>query len=107
RSPGEVDRRRAPVVARARAAGEVVPVLRMAFGTRLRVGAGTDGERVEVELRGHSVESLAGQVAGFGAAVEVVEPEEVRARLALVARELAALYAVSPPDEAGRPRRRA
>jgi predicted DNA-binding transcriptional regulator YafY len=88
----EVDQRRAPVVARGTAATARVGVLRMTFGTRLRIGPPATGNRVEVELRGHNVESLAGEIAGFGAAVEVLDPPVLRDRLAQLATELAALY---------------
>jgi len=88
----EVDQRRAPVLARATASSGIVGILRMSFGNRVRIGPpGPDG-RVEVELRGHHVESLAGEIAGFGAAVEVLEPPEVRDRLARLADELTTLY---------------
>jgi len=88
----EVDQRRAPVRARATADMAWVAVLRLTFGTRLRIGPPVGDDRVEVELRGHNVHSLAGEIAGFGAAVEVLDPPEVRQRLALLAAELGALY---------------
>jgi len=88
----EVDQRRTPVVARGTAAAGRVPILRLAFGSRLRIGPPAGPERVEVELRGHSVESLAGEIAGFGGAVEIAEPAAVRHRLALLGAELASLY---------------
>jgi len=53
--------------------------------------AGPDG-RVEVDVRGHSVRSLAGELGGFGSMLEVVEPEGLREALAEVGRELVALY---------------
>ena len=94
----EVDQRRAPVLARALASSGVVGILRMAFGTRVRIGPPGDGGRIEVELRGHNVEALAGEIAGFGGAVEVLEPPEVRRRLAHIGHELGSLYApASPP----------
>ena len=62
----------------------------------MRIGpAGTDG-RVEVELRGYHTDAIAGEIAGFGADVEVIEPKEVRDRLAKIARELTAYYEPSP-----------
>jgi predicted DNA-binding transcriptional regulator YafY len=88
----EVDQRRAPIRARATAAMTSVAVLRLTFGTRLRIGPPVGADRVEVELRGHHVHSLAGEIAGFGAAVEVLDPPEVRQRLALLAAELGSLY---------------
>jgi predicted DNA-binding transcriptional regulator YafY len=93
----EVDQRRTPVVARGTATTEVIPVLRLAFGTRLRIGPPAGDDRVTVEFRGHTIESLAGEIAGFGGEVEVQEPAAVRRRLARLAVELHALYAVAVP----------
>jgi predicted DNA-binding transcriptional regulator YafY len=88
----EVDEVRTPVRVTAVAAPAIVVYLRYSFGTRVRIGpAGADG-RVPVEVRGHSCESVAGELAGFGGAVEVLEPEEVRAELGKIATELASLY---------------
>lgn len=88
----EVDRRRTPVLAHALAKSDGVWICRSVFGNRVKIGPpGADG-RVEVELRGHSARSLAAEVAGLGALLEVVDPPEVREALAAVAGELAALY---------------
>ena len=87
-----VDELRAPVRAQAWASADIVSMCRAAFGTRVRIGpAGPDG-RVEVELRGHTPEALAREVAGFGGGLEVVEPDDVRAHLATIALELSAAY---------------
>ena len=95
----EVDQRRAPLRVRALAAPEAVQLLRWMLGTRVRIGpAGVDG-RVEVELRGHNVRAIAGEIAGIGADVEVIEPEEVRAHLGQIGRALVAYYA--PPAASG------
>jgi predicted DNA-binding transcriptional regulator YafY len=69
----------------------------MAFGTRVRIGPPGDGGRIEVEVRGHNVEALAGEIARFGGAVEVLEPPEVRRRLAHIGHELGSLYATASP----------
>jgi predicted DNA-binding transcriptional regulator YafY len=88
----EVDQVRTPVSAEAIARPEVVQYLRYAFGNRVRIGpAGADG-RVAIELRGHNHAALAGEIAGFGAAIEVTEPPEMRAELVRIATELAGLY---------------
>jgi len=88
----EVDRRRTPLVANALVAADSVWLCRYLLGNRIRIGpAGPDG-RVEVQLRGHSARSLAGEIAGIGAAVEVLDPPEVRACLAAIGSDLAALY---------------
>jgi predicted DNA-binding transcriptional regulator YafY len=86
-----VDRLRTPVVAHALVEPSTVPVLRMVLGTRVAVVAG-DGGRLHAELRGHDVRSLAGEIAGFGAAVVVVDPPELRDELARVGAELVATY---------------
>lgn len=66
------------------------------FGNRVRIGGtGPDGW-VEVELRGHSARLLAAEAAGLGTLLEVVDPPEVRAELAAVGAELAAVYAGGP-----------
>ena len=88
----EVEQRRTPYHARALATPETVPVCRWVLGNRVRIGpTGPDG-RVEVELRGHHLHSLASEVAGLGAGLEIVEPVELRDRLAQIASELAAVY---------------
>lgn len=88
----EVDQRRAPVRATALADPRTVGWCRAVMGTRVRVGPAGPHGRIEVEVRGHSPRSLAAELAGFGAAIEVLHPAEVREELAGIARELADLY---------------
>lgn len=89
----EVDRRRTPLLANALVAADSVWLCRYLLGNRLRIGpAGPDG-RVEVQLRGHSARSLAGEIAGIGAAIEVLDPPEVREHLVAIGTALVALYA--------------
>jgi predicted DNA-binding transcriptional regulator YafY len=92
----EVDERRAPVRAHARVHPQVVGLCRRMLGTRVRIGPPAPDGRVEVELRGHTIRSLAGEIAGLGAAVEVIDPPEVRQRLAAIAAELVATYGAEP-----------
>ena len=87
-----VDELRLPLRVRALVASDAVGVLRMMFGRRVRIGPPTDDGRVEVEVRGHHVPALAGELAGLGRRVEVLEPPEVRDRLAEIAAELVELY---------------
>jgi predicted DNA-binding transcriptional regulator YafY len=88
----EVDQRRTPFHARALATPETVPMCRWVLGNRVKIGpSGPDG-RVEVELRGHNVHSLAGEIAGLGRGLEIVEPAELRKRLGKLASELSGLY---------------
>jgi predicted DNA-binding transcriptional regulator YafY len=89
---GEVDERRAPLRARAVADPSVLRYLRMVFGTRLAVEGEAAGGRVRVAVRGYGVEPLAVELAGFGGAVEVLEPAEVRDRLGAIGRELLDAY---------------
>ncbi len=89
----EIEQRRTPLRARALADPRIVPHCRWVVGNRLRIGpAGSDG-RVEIELRGHSVDSLASEIAGLAGALEVVDPPELRERLARIGAELCARYA--------------
>lgn len=50
---------------------------------------------MEVELRSASVRALAGEIAGFGRSIEVLEPEEIRTHLAGIGSELEHLYGMS------------
>ena len=88
----DVDRLRAPVEAFALAEPWAVGILRYALGSRMAIGAARPDGRVEVELRGHRVETLAGEIAGLGNGVEVFAPRELRDQLARTGAELAALY---------------
>lgn len=92
----EVDRRRTPVLAHALVKSDAAWICRAVFGNRVRIGPpGADG-RPEVELRGHSVRSLAGELGGLGGLVEVIDPPELREALAGVGAELVALYGERP-----------
>lgn len=98
----DVDRRRTPLTVRAAAAPEHLPLLQMVLRSRVRVGApGADG-RVSLEIRAHGATAIAGELAGLGGAVEVLDPPEVRARLASIGAELQRAYAdVQRPADAG------
>jgi predicted DNA-binding transcriptional regulator YafY len=89
----EVERKRLPLTVTGRADADVVWLLRTMFFDRIRIGPpGADG-RIPFELRGHHEHSLAGEIAGLGARIEVDAPPEVRDRLATIAAEIAGLYA--------------
>jgi predicted DNA-binding transcriptional regulator YafY len=83
--------------ARGTAAADHIAVLRMVLGARLRIGPAVGGGRVEIEVASAHLEALAGELAGFGASVELSEPPEARAALAQIGRELVAQYA-APED---------
>ncbi len=88
----EVDLRRTPATARALATPRSLGWCRWTFGNRLRIGPSQPDGRVEVEVRGHGVESLAADMAGMAGYVEVVDPPELRAELARLGAALAAVY---------------
>jgi predicted DNA-binding transcriptional regulator YafY len=69
-----------------------LPVLRSHFGRHCEVIAQDDG-RVRARVAAHMARSIAEQLAGWGAMVEVVEPESVRAELARIGLELTERYA--------------
>ena len=93
----EIDERRAPIRAAGLARKEELSFFRYLFGKRVLIGGSSADGRVEVELRGASARSLAGEIAGLGVAVEVIEPPEVREVLARIAEELSGLYRPSGP----------
>ena len=93
---GEVDELRAPVRVRALVHRDVLGWCRGTFGTRLQIGPPTPDGRVEVEIRGHHIRSLAAELAGFGDSVEVAEPAELRTELAQIGVALVATY---PEDQ--------
>jgi predicted DNA-binding transcriptional regulator YafY len=87
-----IDQIRTPIRALAAADPELVNVCRWMFGTRMGIGPTRPDGRVQLELRGHHVQSLAGEIAGFGAGVEVLEPPELREHLAAVGSQLVKTY---------------
>lgn len=88
----QVDRMRTPLVAHGRARRDSLRVLRAVLGTRLAVGGAEPDGTVAVEVRGHSVEALAAEIAGFGGWIEVHDPPELRAALAAIGTDLTATY---------------
>ncbi|MGW5163366.1 helix-turn-helix transcriptional regulator, partial [Nonomuraea wenchangensis] len=87
---GEVERRRSLVTAVVLVAGRHAGILRDHFGRHCEVlGHEPDG-RARVRVAAPMALSIAEQLAGWGAQVEVVEPEEVRAELARIGAELVA-----------------
>lgn len=70
-------------------------ILRWVFGKRLRIGPHDGSGKVEVELRSNNPRALAGEIAGFGGAVFVTGPEEVRNYLIEIAHELSEAYALT------------
>jgi predicted DNA-binding transcriptional regulator YafY len=89
---GEVEHRRSLLSATVLIAERLLPVLRDHFGRHCeQLEARPDG-RARVRVAAHTALSIAEQLAGWGAAVEVLEPAEVRAELARLGAELVARY---------------
>jgi predicted DNA-binding transcriptional regulator YafY len=85
-----LDERRAPVTVHVRADAETLDILGYIFGTRLVKGpVGADG-RIEAEIRGHSEEAVARQLAGLGGRFDVLSPPGVQLHLAAIGRALTA-----------------
>ena len=89
----EVEEHRMPVRARAIAAADALPLLRYLFGRRLDLGPAVSDGRVDIAIRGYSLDSLAVELGGLGARLEVTEPPELRSRLVELAQELVRTYA--------------
>lgn len=70
--------------------------LRGTFGTRLTVGESTEDGRVIVEVRGHSAEVVAAELAGWADHLEVIAPDSVRRHLALLGKLLTERYGPRP-----------
>ncbi len=90
----EVDQLRSPIQVRLAAAPGIIGILRMVFDTKVRVGGARPDGRVDVEIAGAHIDALAGQIGGFGGAVEVLEPLELRDELARIGVELCECYGV-------------
>jgi predicted DNA-binding transcriptional regulator YafY len=88
----ELDERRVTFRATARVEAEAIPWLRSSLGTRVAIREENAGDRVEIEIRSWSARSLAGELAGFGRWVEVLDPGEVREELARIGDELRERY---------------
>lgn len=80
-------------VVRLRADPTVLPLLRGLLGRRSRPTEEADG----LTVRFPGVEAAAGDLAGFGRAVEVLGPPAVRRRLAAIGAQLVAVYAEPHP----------
>jgi predicted DNA-binding transcriptional regulator YafY len=101
----EVDKVRTPVTATAWVWPDAVHAVRYRCANRVRIGPAAPDGRVAVELRGQRDVTLAAELAGFGAAVEVVAPAGVRDRLARIGAELAATYPVLGRERGARPQK--
>ncbi len=88
----EVSRRWPTIEARGHVVPEHLELLGRVLGTRLQIGPTRSDGAVEILVRGENLMALAGDLAGFGAWVEITSPVEVRHRLAKIGAELVATY---------------
>jgi len=72
-------------------------VLGYVFGTRMVDGHARPDGRVDVEIRGHSEEVVARQLAGFADAIDILWPERVQTSLADIGRALLAHHGGGSP----------
>jgi predicted DNA-binding transcriptional regulator YafY len=84
---------RSPLEVSALADQDVLDGLRWVFDGQVVVGDVLPDGRVSVKVRGQKAEVVTVQLAGWGDAVEVTGPAEVRSQLAEVGRQLVAMYA--------------
>ena len=70
-----------------------VRAMREQFGPTVTVLGDTDDGRVEVEVGAPRAEMIAERLAGWGALLEVVAPDEVRQQLRRIGAELVERYA--------------
>ncbi|MEV0679242.1 WYL domain-containing protein [Actinosynnema sp. NPDC050436] len=88
----EIDRKRMPVQVQAVCVPHWIGPLRMGFGSRLDVGGSTTDGRIEVLIRGHDEDVLAGELAGLVEWLEVTGPPGVRDHLASIGDALVRRY---------------
>jgi predicted DNA-binding transcriptional regulator YafY len=89
----EMEQRRSLVQATVLIEGQFVHVLQSHYGRHCEVLDAVDDGRVRIRVASHMARSIAEQLAGWGKAVEVLEPEEVRDELARIGTELMRCYA--------------
>ncbi len=89
----EVEQRRSLLSATVLIGARFLPVLRTQFGRHCDLDGHLDDGRVRARLAAPTALSIAEHLAGWGALVEVVEPESVRAELARIGSELTGRYA--------------
>lgn len=87
----EIERRRSMVTATVFAASHHARVLQHQFGRQCRV-VGESGARIRVEVSAPNAGMLADQLSGWGDLIEVTAPEEVRAALGRIGRQLVDRY---------------
>jgi len=89
----DVERRRSLLSATVLIDARLLPVLRDHFGRHCEPLDNRDDGRVSVWVAAPMALSIAEHLAGWGAAVEVLEPDSVKAELARLGAELVQRYA--------------
>ncbi|MFB4265572.1 helix-turn-helix transcriptional regulator [Nonomuraea sp. GTA35] len=88
----EMERRRSTVSATVLISARLLPILRDHFGRHCETLGETGDGRVRARVAAPMALTIAEQLAGWGARVEVEEPDEVRAELARIGAELVERY---------------
>jgi predicted DNA-binding transcriptional regulator YafY len=88
----QIERQRSLVQATVLIEGRFAPVLQSHYGRHFEVLDTLDDGRVRVRVASHMARSIAEQLAGWGSAVEVLEPDDVRGELARIGAELVRRY---------------
>lgn len=94
---GEVEKRRSRTWATVLIQARFASVLHDHFGRHFRADGELADGRIQVRLAAPTPLDIARNLAGWGAMVEVIEPESVQAELARIGGELAARYGPWPP----------
>ena len=89
----EVEQRRSLLSATVLIATHLLPVLRQQFGRHCEPLETRDDGRVRVRVAAPMAVSIAEQIAGWGATVEVLEPDSVKVELGRIGSELVQRYA--------------
>jgi len=90
-----IEERRTVAKAVVRVDRRLAPGLRAQFASSFTVLGETGDGRLDVEIGAPKLERIAEQLAGWGALLEVVSPDEVCAELARIGRELVTRYAAT------------
>jgi predicted DNA-binding transcriptional regulator YafY len=71
---------------------DAMELLQRVLGTRLLTGPPAPDGRIEVAVTGPAERAVVGELAGFGAVIEITAPPSAREAIALIGSELAELY---------------
>jgi predicted DNA-binding transcriptional regulator YafY len=97
----EVQRRWQSVEVKGLARPDAVDLLQRVIGIRLRTGPPAADGRIEIVVTGGTERAVVGELAGFGAMLEITEPPSARAIIAGIGAELGTLYGDDAVNPAG------